>query len=79
MMPMLGVRTFNLMNTTQRILANDRTPEGCRAFLLEVHKNNPTCAKHWERCLTNNPGGYVPALNPTEWEQMLDLGIAMVA
>ncbi len=32
---------------------------------------NPICGAHWMKCIENNPGGDVPLLNPTEWDELL--------
>lgn len=58
-----------MKNTTERILANDRGVDGCYRWHKAIHKNNPMSAEHWCACITNNPGGNIPNLNPEAWEE----------
>lgn len=57
------------MNTTERILSCGSRHPYCA--WRECDRYNPFSPGHWETCLANNPGGYVPNHNPTEFDELV--------
>jgi hypothetical protein len=58
-------------NTTQRVMATGIQWHGDWPFYNALRRNNPWCGKHWQACIENNPGAYIPNHNPTELEDMI--------
>ena len=56
-----------MKNTTERIIELGGDWRGDSLFIRALWENNPPSAKHWYACITNNPGGNAPCLNPLGW------------